>query len=134
MKRVRIADVANVAQVSKSTVSQYLNKRYHYMSEETKQRIKTAIEELNYQPNYVDRGLRQKKTSTIGVIVANILYTFSTEVIRVIEDYCHFHQFHVNVCNADDNPDQEKEYIEMLRAKQVDGFIVFPTGENLDVY
>lgn len=134
MKKVRIADVARVAQVSPSTVSQYLNKRYHYMSEETKQRIKTAIEELNYQPNYVARGLRQKKTSTIGVIVANILHTFSTEIIRAIEDYCHLNQFHVIVCNADDKPSKEKEYIEMLIAKQVDGFIVFPTGENLAVY
>jgi len=134
MKKVSIADVAKTAKVSKSTVSQYLNKRFNYMSEDTKNRIKTAIEELNYQPNYIARSLKQKKTSTIGVIVANILHTFSTEVIRAIEDYCQLNQFHVIVCNADDDPNKEKNYIEMLRAKQVDGLIVFPTGENLDLY
>src|SRR5690625_4622662 len=134
MKKLSIADVATTALVSKSTVSQYLNKRFNYMSEDTKNRIKTAIEELNYQPNYIARSLKQKKTSTIGVIVANILHTFSTEVIRAIEDYCQLNQFHVIVCNADDDPNKEKNYIEMLRAKQVDGLIVFPTGENLDLY
>jgi len=134
MKKVSIADVAKTAKVSKSTVSQYLNKRFNYMSEDTKNRIKTAIEELNYQPNYIARSLKQKKTSTIGAIVANILHTFSTEVIRAIEDYCQLNQFHVIVCNADDDPNKEKNYIEMLRAKQVDGLIVFPTGENLDLY
>src|SRR5699024_5550691 len=104
------------------------------MSEETKQKIKTAIDELNYQLNYVARGLRQKKNSTIVVIVVNILHKFSTEVIGEIEDYCHLLQLYVIVCNVDDNLEKEKEYIGMLRAKQVDGFIVFPTGENLDVY
>src|SRR5699024_6828922 len=65
---------------------------------------------------------------------ANILPRFSTEVIRAIEDYCDLHQFHVIVCDGGDKPDKAKGYIEMLRAKQVDGFSVFPTGENLDVY
>src|SRR5699024_10305799 len=42
--------------------------------------------------------------------------------------------FHVIVCNADDNPNKEKTYIDMLRAKQVDGIIAFPTGDNVDLY
>lgn len=134
MKTVTIKDVAKHANVSKSTVSQYLNKRYEYMGEETKKRIERAIEELGYQPNIVARSLKQKSTSTIGVIVANILHTFSTQVIRAIEDACHEKDFHIIVCNADDNPDKEKKYIDMLRAKQVDGLIIFPTGGNRELY
>ncbi|MBB5323238.1 LacI family kdg operon repressor [Anoxybacillus tepidamans] len=134
MKRVTMQDVAKLAGVSKSTVSQYLNKRYDYMSEETKRRIENAISELGYQPNIVARSLKQKKTSTIGVIVANILHSFSTKVIRAIEDFCNDNDFHVIVCNADDDPVKEANYINMLRAKQVDGLIVFPTGGNLELY
>lgn len=134
MKTVTIADVAKHAEVSKSTVSQYLNERYEYMGEKTKARIKEAIEELGYSPNIVARSLKQKSTMTIGVIVANILHVFSTQVIRAIEDYCNKSNFHVIVCNADDDPMKEKHYIEMLRAKQVDGIIAFPTGENTDLY
>lgn len=134
MKRTTIADVAKRANVSKSTVSQYLNGRYEYMGEETKKKIEEAIKELKFQPNIVARSLKQKKTSTIGVIVANILHAFQTEVIRAIEDICHQHDYHVIVCNSDDVPEKEKKYIEMLIAKQVDGLIVFPTNRNTDLY
>lgn len=134
MKSITIADVAKHANVSKSTVSQYLNKRYDYMGEQTKKRIEQAIKELGYQPNIVARSLKQKSTSTIGVVVANILHAFSTHVIRAIEDFCNEQDFHIIVCNADDDPVKEKKYIEMLRAKQVDGMIIFPTDRNIDLY
>jgi LacI family transcriptional regulator, kdg operon repressor len=129
-----MADVAKHAGVSKSTVSQYLNQRYDYMGEKTKKRIELAIEELDYRPNIIARGLKQKSTMTIGVIVANILHVFSTQVIRAIEDFCNESNYHIIVCNADDDPVKEKRYIEMLRAKQVDGIIAFPTGGNIELY
>jgi LacI family transcriptional regulator, kdg operon repressor len=134
MEKVTIADVAREAGVSKSTVSQFLNKRYEYMGNETRKKIEEAIERLDYQPNFIARSLKQKRTSTIGIIVANIMHRFSTEVSRAIEDYCHTHDMHAIVCNADDNPDKEKKYIEMLMAKQVDGLIIFPTGQNVNLY
>ncbi len=134
MKPITMADVAKHAKVSKSTVSQYLNKRYDYMSEETKIRIEESIRELDYRPNILARSLKQKTTTTIGVIVANILHTFSSQVIRAIEDICNDAEFHLIVCNADDDPVKEKKYIEMLRAKQVDGVIILPTGNNEDIY
>ncbi|HLR51599.1 MAG TPA: LacI family DNA-binding transcriptional regulator [Candidatus Avamphibacillus sp.] len=110
MKKVSIAYVEKLANVSNSTVSQYLNQRFSYMSENTKNRIKMVIEELNYMPNYIARSLKQKKTSTIDVLVANILYPFSTKIIKAIEDYCHLNQYHAIVCNADDNPKKKKLY------------------------
>jgi len=134
MKKVTIADVAQHAGVSKSTVSQYLNQRYDYMGEQTKARIEETINVLGYRPNILARSLKQKSTTTIGVIVANILHVFSTQVIRAIEDVCNEKDFHVIICNADNQPEKEKKYIEMLRAKQVDGIIAFPTGGNVALY
>ncbi|WP_163538942.1 substrate-binding domain-containing protein [Gracilibacillus sp. YIM 98692] len=134
MGKITMADVAKKAGVSKSTVSQFLNKRYEYMREDTRKRIEAAIEELHYQPNYLARSLKQKRTSTVGIIVANIMHRFSTEVSRSIEDFFNKHDIHTIVCNADNDPEKEKKYIEMLRAKQVDGLIIFPTGENFDLY
>ncbi|WP_408011768.1 LacI family DNA-binding transcriptional regulator [Pseudalkalibacillus sp. A8] len=134
MNKVTIGDVAKRAGVSKSTVSQYLNERFDYMGEDTRSRIKKAISELNYQPNVVARSLKKKNTSTIGVIVANILHTFSTQVIRSIEDVCSDEDVSTIVCNADDDPQKEKKYIETLLAKQVDGLIVFPTSGNMEIY
>lgn len=134
MKNVTMADVAKEAGVSKSTVSQFLNKRFEYMGEKTKQKIEEAIERLGYQPNYIARSLKQKRTSMVGIIVANIMHYLSTEISRAVEDFCQGHDLNAIVCNADDNPEKEKKYIEMLRAKQVDGLIIFPTGQNQDLY
>ncbi|MES9683626.1 LacI family DNA-binding transcriptional regulator [Gottfriedia acidiceleris] len=134
MEKITITDVAKAAGVSKSTVSQFLNKKYEYMGEKTKLKIEETIKQLGYQPNYIARSLKQKRTSMVGIIVANSIHYFSAEVIRAIEDFCHKHDLHAIVCNADDDPEKEKQYIEMLRAKQVDGLIIFPTGHNNALY
>ncbi len=134
MSKVTINDVAKAANVSKTTVSHYLNERFTMMGDETKGRISAAIEELNYRPNAVAKSLKNKKTMTIGVIVANILHSFSTQMIRAIEDYAHGEKYHVIVCNSDNDPVKEKNYIQMLLAKQVDGMVVIPTWDNEDLF
>jgi len=134
MKKITMQDVAVKAGVSKSTVSQYINNRFEFMGASTKLRVEAAIKELGYIPNQVAKSLKQKKTGTIGVIVANILHTFSTEIIRAIEDECERNGFHLFVCNADDQPEKERSYIDMLMAKQVDGLIIFPTNGNNEYY
>ncbi|MDR3559837.1 MAG: LacI family DNA-binding transcriptional regulator [Negativicutes bacterium] len=130
---ITIVDVARQAGVSKSTVSRYLNNKYECMSGETRERIAGVIAELDYHPNAVARSLKQKKTHTVGAIIANILNPFSTSVIRGIEDYCKKSGFNLILCNADDDPTKEKEYIEMLTAKQIDGLIINTTGRNNDI-
>lgn len=134
MGKVTIGDVAKAAGVSKSTVSQFLNKRYRYMSEDTRRKIEEAVDQLGYHPNFIARSLKQKQTSMVGIIVANIVHRLSTEVSRAIEDFFHKYDIHAIFCNADNDPEKEKKYIEMLRAKQVDGLIIFPTGQNVELY
>ncbi len=133
-KRITIHHVAKKAGVSKSTVSQFLNGRYDYMGDKTKKRIEEVVKQLNYQPNIIARSLKTKTTSTIGVIVANILHTFSTQVIRSIENICHEQEISTIICNADNNPEKERHYIQTLLSKQVDGLIVIPMEENADRY
>jgi LacI family kdg operon repressor len=134
MATITMADVAKKAGVSKSTVSQFLNKRYEYMSEETRERIDAAINELGYQPNHIARSLKQKRTAMVGIIVSNIMHRHSTEISRSLEDFFNQHDMNAIICNADNDQEKERKYIEMLRAKQVDGLIIFPTGQNVDLY
>ncbi|WP_181347216.1 LacI family DNA-binding transcriptional regulator [Thalassobacillus sp. CUG 92003] len=133
-KKITIREVATQAGVSISTVSQYMNKRFDYMGTETRKRIESAIRELDYQPNVVARSLKVKNTRTIGIVVANILHNFSTEVIRAIEDECHNQGFSTIICNADDEPEKERKYLNTLLSKQVDGLILFPTGGNIEIH
>lgn len=127
---ITINNVAERAGVSKSTVSRYLNKRYECMSSETRERIAQVIADLDFHPNAVARSLKQKSTHTIAVIVANILNPFSTSAVRGIEDYCKDSGFNLILCNADEDPIKEKEYIMMLMSKQIDGLIINTTGQN----
>lgn len=127
---VTIAEVARIAGVSKSTVSRYLNGLYEHMGTDTKERIAQVIAELDYRPNALARSLKQKRTHTVGAIVANILNPFSTSVIRGIEDTLKEAGFNLILCNADDDPDKERDYVNMLVDKQIDGLIINTTGCN----
>lgn len=127
---ITISDVAAQAGVSKSTVSRYLNERYECMSLETRDRITAVIDATGYRPNALARGLKQKRTHTLAAIVANILNPFSTSVIRGIEDYCQQAGFNLILCNADDRPAKERQYVDILAAKQIDGLIINTTGKN----
>ncbi|MCL6605304.1 MAG: substrate-binding domain-containing protein [Paenibacillus sp.] len=131
---ITMKEVAERAGVSKSTVSQFLNKRYNYMGVDTKKKIEQAIEELNYIPNQVARSLKQKKTFVVGVVSSTILSRFTTEVIRAIEDECQLKGIQVIVCNTDDDSLKEKKYVQSMIARQVDGLIIFPTEENKKLY
>lgn len=134
MAKMTMADVAREAGVSKSTVSQYLNGRYEYMSSTTKDKIAVAIKALDYRPNVLARSLKQKRTFTIGVIVANMLHQFSLEICRGIESYCREQGISVILCNTDEDEAREREDLELLRSKQVDGVIAFPSGQLAPLY
>ena len=62
MKNATISDVAKLSGVSKSTVSNYLNGNFERMSDETKKKIKNAIDELGYTPSLSARRLSSKKS------------------------------------------------------------------------
>src|SRR5699024_3526294 len=134
MKRITIKDVAERSGVSVSTVSQYLNGRYNYMGEDTRNRIKEAVVELGYRPNFMARNLKNRSTKTIGIIVSNILHHFAVSLTRKIEDYCDMNGYSLIICNADDDPDKEQKYINNLISKQVEGLIIMPTTENDELY
>lgn len=59
-QKVTINDIARIADVSKATVSFYLNGKFEKMSDKTHARIKKAIEETGYQPSVAARTLNSK--------------------------------------------------------------------------
>lgn len=126
-------DVANLAKVSKSTVSQYINNRYEFMSLETKDRIELAIKELNYVPNHLARSLKTNKTKTIGLIVRDVAGAFSSTVIRGIDDYCKKNKYNVIIYNTDFDPEVEKSSLKLLKEIHVDGIIIMSSGKNNDL-
>ncbi|WP_026562731.1 LacI family DNA-binding transcriptional regulator [Bacillus sp. J37] len=118
-----IDDVAKKAGVSKSSVSRVLNQNYKHMSEEMKQKILKAIEELDFRPNSVAQSLKKKETKIIGLIIAD-MSPFCTEIIKGIQEECLKTGYSLMVSNSSSSPEQEEENIKMLIGKQVDGLII----------
>ncbi|MBO8162172.1 MAG: LacI family DNA-binding transcriptional regulator [Brevibacillus sp.] len=117
-----IRDVAKLAGVSVATVSRVLNKN-GYVNKETEQKVVKAMQQLQYEPNAVARGLAGKQTGTIALILPDISNPFFPELARGIEDAAQRLGFTVILCNSDDQGQKEKSYIEVLRKKYVDGII-----------
>jgi len=121
-----IKDVAKRANVSITTVSHIINQT-RYVSDELTERVNKAMEELDYHPNSLARGLRSGKTKTIGLVIPDISNQFFAEISRKIEDKGFEHGYSVILCNTDDNPQKEKTYIDVLIAKKVEGIIFIST-------
>ncbi|MDM5336663.1 LacI family DNA-binding transcriptional regulator [Fictibacillus enclensis] len=117
-----IKDVAKKANVSVATVSRILNNLPGY-SEKTKEKVLEVIAEMGYQPNAIARGLINKKTKTLGVLLPAVSDTFASVVLSGIEDMAHELDYSVMVCNTDKDGKRTMKYLQALREKQVDGIV-----------
>jgi len=124
-----IKDVAEKAGVSTATVSRVLSD-FPGVREKTKIRVLKAVKELNYEVNAVARSLRQRKTNSIGVIIGNVLSQFYSVIAKSVEDTANKFGYHTILCNGDENPQKELEYLKILKSNRVDGIILVPTGKN----
>jgi len=125
-------DVAKLAGVSTATVSYVINNGPRPVSEETRQKVLAAIDELGYQPSEIARSLKTKRTTTIGVVVSDILNPILSAIAKSIEDTILPMGYNMILCNSDENPERELTFLRMLVSKQVDGILLLPTGENID--
>lgn len=130
--RVTLKDISKLTNVSVSTVSDILNSRPISYSEPVKTRVFEAARELGYRPNAIARGLRTKKTNTIGLAIPHMSYSYFDDIAVALERYAKMRQNHVITVFTTDDQAGEAEFdeLEMLRAKQVDGMIITPFGDT----
>lgn len=129
-KQITISDVAREAQVSKSTVSRYLNGRYEILADETRQRIATVIEELDYRPNRIAQGLKLRSSGVIGCLVSDIGSPFSSILVKGISSECQKQGYQLILADSEDKAENERRAIDKLLEQSVDGLIINSTGEN----
>jgi len=131
-KKITIVDVAAKAGVSKTTISRYLNGKFEYMSEKSRERIGEVIKELGYRPNNLARSLKSQQSRLLGVIVSDITSPFSPILLKGISDCCERYRYRMLIANSDDDPAKEREYILSMLDQQVDGIILNTAGKNSD--
>jgi len=130
-KRMTHKDVAERAGVSVATVSYVLNHGPRPVASKTRSKVEAAIAELGYYPNELARSLRLQQSSTIGLILPSILNPVFAEIAHAIESVCSEAGFLVLLCNSERQHAREEHFVQMLRAKQVDGVVIIPHDQPL---
>ena len=130
-----IKDVAAEAGVTSTTVSRVLNNR-GYISEETREKVYSAMEKLNYMPNEMARNLSRQKSDYIGVILPSVEHPYFSKVLHWLEHYVTKHNYKIMVCISENSREKELQYIDLLYSHRVLGIVVCShigeTMEHLD--
>jgi LacI family transcriptional regulator len=127
-KAITIRNIAQEAGVSISTVSNVLNGNIDEMSVETLVRVQHTIERLNYRPNQIARGLVTRRTATIGMILAEIETPLFLQALTSIERNARSAGYNLLFAHAR-NLDEERQALDLLLEKQVEGLILLSTSE-----
>jgi len=121
--RPTIYDVARLAGVSTATVSRALNGTAR-IAPATQAAIDAAVEQLGYRPNSIARSLVTKSTQTIALLLPDISNPFYAALVSGIQEYVLSHDHTMLLCTTEGNAEREEQYLQLLRAKQVDGALV----------
>ena len=120
-----ITDVARAANVHASTVSRVLNGRAELsLLPETRERVIAAATRLGYRPSALARGLRLRRTFTLGMLVPDITNPVFPSIIKGVEGAAHTRGYHLILCNTDDSFEREASYLRVLREWRVDGILI----------
>jgi LacI family transcriptional regulator len=124
--RLRIREVAERAGVSPATVSRVLNGSTT-VGEAKREDVLAAVTELGYRPNRTASNLRRQKAQMIGVVISDIENPHFTQMVRAVEDAAYRRGYRVVLCNTDEDPAKQRDYLDVLAAERVAGAIISPT-------
>lgn len=117
-------DIARRTGLGLATISSYFNGGN--VREKNRVKIEEAIRELHYEVNEVARGLKTNATKTIGVVIPELNNTFCAEIITEMEDILRSHGYATIVCDCRTDRKLEREAVDFLSRKRVDGIINMP--------
>ncbi|MBO4495361.1 MAG: LacI family DNA-binding transcriptional regulator [Clostridiales bacterium] len=129
-----IKDVAKMAGVSISTVSKFINGGN--VLEENRLQIENAIETLNYQVNTVARGMKTRKTMSVGVLIPSLADYYGVSILSCIDQELYNSGYSTIICDySQTDPTGASDKINFLINKQIDGIIMQPINvhqEDID--
>ena len=121
--RVGIQEVAAEAGVSTATASRVLSKT-GYTSEHSRQQVSRAAARLSYQPDAMARGLRRRKSTTIGILVPDLTNPVTLSFIRGVQHVAQPCGYAVMVGDAQRDRGIERRQVELFQGQRVAGVLV----------
>lgn len=131
-RRPTMRDVAARAQVSLKTVSRVVNGEPG-VSAPLLERVRSAIDELDFRPNVGASTLRRTdgKTRTVGLLLEDVANPFSSALHRAVEDVAVPRGVMVFSASLDEDASRERDLARLFSARRVDGLIIAPAGDDL---
>lgn len=123
-------DIAKIANVSETTVSLVLNNKDCRVSEKKKKEILDIAKEINYQPNFLARGLAKKETRIIGMVVPDIENMFFSSLAKELERQLYQDNYFSILVNSNDIQSVELNLIDELVNLGVDGLLIALSTES----
>jgi len=117
---MRIKDVAHEAGVSTATVSHVINET-KFVTDETRQKVRKAIEKLNFYPNAAARMLASGRSNLIGLLVSDISNPFFPEIIKSVETAAFERGYNIVLFNTDYDAARAADYVRRLIELKVAG-------------
>ncbi len=127
MKKASILEVSSLAGVSPATVSRVTSNAAP-VRETTRKKVLAAMKELGYQPNSAAQSLSSKRSNTLGMIVSHLDGPFYGPVMSGVEETLRKLNKHVIIASGFAEEQAEKEAVDFLMARQVDGLILLTEG------
>ncbi|ACZ43282.1 transcriptional regulator, LacI family [Thermobaculum terrenum ATCC BAA-798] len=132
MKRqVTLHDVARDAGVSIKTVSRVVNGEEH-VSPGTRERVLASVRRLGYRPNEVARSLKGGGSRMLGLLIADISNPFYASIAKAVEDESRRAGYSLVLCASSEDVDREREYVEMLFRRRLEGLLLVPAPNGHD--
>ena len=129
---VTLSDIAERAGVSMSTVSRALS-HPDRVARATHERILRIVEEMNYQPNVLARGLRQRQSTIVGLVIADILNDYYATIAKGVQDAAYRRGYTVMFGNTDEDPMREERFLQALNQHRFAGLIIVPTERSREL-
>jgi LacI family transcriptional regulator len=121
--------IATELGVSITTVSKVLNNRDD-IGHDTRARVLAKVAELGYQPNAVARSLTLRRTHTLGVVIPDLMHSFFVEIVAGLEAAASARGYGLLLCSSNEDPAKERQELDMLRQRQVDGIVLGSASAN----
>jgi len=130
---VSLKDVAKLAGVSVKTASNVVND-YRHVSEATRTRVRSAIDELGYQPNLTARHLRYGRSGLLGLALPELDVPYFAELAKEVIAVAEQRSWSVLIDQTDGRGDRERLLVSGSRARTLDGLIISPLALGADYF
>jgi DNA-binding LacI/PurR family transcriptional regulator len=118
-----LVEVAHHAGVTAATVSNVLRGRGK-VGAQTRERVLASVQALGYRPNLNARALAEGRPSTIALVVSSIANPFYPEFALAVERAVRQRGYFLVVCNTNDDPQQERDYLDAVGGSLAHGVLV----------